>query len=385
MEGGVGAYTRALALAMAAAGHEVHVFTSRLARPEGAARRWRDLAEPIRLDFGWLHPRARRWRWWDLGQLIDLVKRYDVDLVNIQYQAAAYNMRHPAINVAPWRLRGLVPTVVTFHDLRVPYLFPRAGPVRRWAVTFMARMARGVVVTNAADEADLRGRAATPLANIPIGSNIATAAVTPEAVTACRQALGVPPDGLLLGYFGFLNPSKGADLLLDVLAATGPEVRLVFIGGQTGDSDAGTNRPFLAALEAQIASRDVADRVHWTGFRPDAEISALLRAVDLMVMPYRDGVSLRRGTLMAVLAHGRPLITTEPASITPELVHGENVWLVPAGDGPALVRAVAHLRANPALAARLGDGALALSEAFTWDRIAARVAAFHESLLPGSG
>ena len=31
----------------------------------------------------------------------------------------------------------------------------------------------------------------------------------------------------------------------------------------------------------------------------------------------RRGVSLRRGTLMAVLAHGRPLLTTEPQVATP--------------------------------------------------------------------
>jgi hypothetical protein len=52
-------------------------------------------------------------------------------------------------------------------------------------------------------------------------------------------------------------------------------------------------------------------------------VSTFLHAADLMVMPYRDGVSLRRGTLMAVLAHGRPLLTTTPPIPTPELIHGQ--------------------------------------------------------------
>ena len=65
-------------------------------------------------------------------------------------------------------------------------------------------------------------------------------------------------------------------------------------------------------------------------------MSAHLAAADLMVMPYRDGVSLRRGTLMAVLAHGRPLLTTAPAAPTPELRQGENMWLVPPDDPAAL-------------------------------------------------
>ena len=51
-----------------------------------------------------------------------------------------------------------VPVVVTFHDLRVPYLFPKAGRLRPAAVTHLARAAAGVIATDPADEAELKQR-----------------------------------------------------------------------------------------------------------------------------------------------------------------------------------------------------------------------------------
>jgi glycosyltransferase involved in cell wall biosynthesis len=113
---------------------------------------------------------------------------------------------------------------------------------------------------------------------------------------------------------------------------------------------------------------------------PEPAVSTYLQAADLMVMPYKDGVSLRRGTLMAALAHGRPVITTEPAVAIPELCHGENIWYVPVGDTAALTSAIIHLSQIPSLAAQLGYGAAAAAEQFAWDKIAVKTADYLASL-----
>lgn len=383
MEGGVGAYTRELAKVLAALGHDVHILTSRQARPESASRRLRDLNEPLDLGFAQLYPQVRQWRWPFLAQAADWAVRYGLDVVNIQYQAAAYHMRSPAVNFAPWRLNGVVKTAVTFHDLRVPYLFPKAGRLRQTAVYFLARRAHGVIVTNQADYDTLRPRLHNPLTLIPIGSNIPPYTPTVAEKTAVRQQLGLTDDDCLLGYFGFLNESKGADTLLAALAQLDRRTHLVFIGGQTGASDA-TNQPFLAGLRAQVAALGLTDRVHWTGFVADAHVSTWLHAADMMVMPYRDGVSLRRGTLMAVLGHERPLITTLPQTPIPELAHQSHAWLVPPNDPPALTAAIRTLQADPALRERLGSGAGQLAQLFGWGGIGEKTAVFFQKLVDHS-
>ena len=375
MEGGVGAFTAELGQALAALGYQIHIITSREARPEPEQRRLSTLQEPVALPFGRLHPFIKKWNWPSLAQVADVVLREQLDVVNIQYQAAAFHMRSPAANVLPWRLQGLVKTAVTFHDLRVPYLLPKVGRLRRFVVNFMAQQAHGVIATNPEDYAILK-QLNSRVRQIPIGSNIDAYQPHQIEIEEARDLLGLTDDAILLGYFGFLNDTKGADTLLYALAQLEANIHLVFIGGQTSSSDSENNQQFLDYLKGLIAELGLTERVHWTGFVAEKRVSTFLHAADLMVMPYRDGVSLRRGTLMAVLAHGRPLLTTSPTVTTPELAHGKNAWFVPPNDVDLLAKAIRRLAADRALREKLGDTAVHVADRFTWDKIAAETAEF---------
>lgn len=379
MEGGVGAFTQELARALHKVGHEIHVISSRETRPETAERSYRTRNEPIDLGFAKLHPRIERWRWPSLATIVDIVLRAELDIVNIQYQAAAYNMSSAAINLLPWRLKGVAKSVVTFHDLRIPYLFPKAGPLRRSAVKFMARSSDGSIATNHADYESLKSFLAPPVTQIPIGSNIAAYTPNHIEIAEARLQLGIGEDQCLLGYFGFLNESKGADTLLAAMSDLDNRYHLVFIGGQTGASDP-TNAAFLQQIKRLIDELGLSNRIHWTGFLSDTRVSAYLHAADFMVMPYHDGASLRRGTLMAVLAHGRPLITTEPLEQASELKHEQNVWLVPSNNAQALTRAIETLAGDSTLRLTIGRGARETAALFTWDRIADQTITFFESI-----
>lgn len=385
----MGAFTAELAKAFQQQSHTVHIITSREARPPDTPRTFASAVEPIDLGFAQLHPRINRWRWPSLAVIADIVLRYELDVVNIQYQPAAFNMNSAAINFLPWRLKNVVKTAVTFHDLRVPYLFPKAGRLRQTAVNFLARSADGVIATNPADYQSLektqRKGAKTQrekfVAQIAIGSNITVHPTNHIEINEIRHSLGLQPQDVLLGYFGFLNESKGADTLLETVAGLDGRFHLVFIGGQTGASDSANNQAFLDGLRAQIEALGLTERVHWTGFLSDARVSAHLQAADMLVMPYRDGASLRRGTLMAALAHGRPLISTVTTVLTPQLISGENCCLVPVGDMAALGTAVQTLTNDAELRGKIGQGAAELAEQFSWGKIAEETAVFYQTLL----
>ncbi len=380
MEGGVGAFTQELAQALFQLGHQIHIITKRDAWPTDIPKTAKNLQEPINLTFAQLHPNIRHWRWSALHQIVSLVERYEFDLINIQYQAAAFNMRSPSVNLMPWRFKHICPTVVTFHDLRVPYLFPKAGRLRETAVNFMAKQANGVIVTNPQDLNKLQQKkiGVERLIQIPIGSNITARNVLPAEMQAVRAELNLGANDLLLGYFGFLNETKGADTLLQALTKLPANIHLVFIGGRTGTSDTANNQQFFEQLDQMIIDLNLSERVHWTGFVEDHHVSTYLNTADLMVMPYKDGVSLRRGTLMAALAHGRPLISTTPSVPMPELAHNQNIWLVPPDDVPRLANAIETVLADQNLQAKLGKGAKAVADLFTWDKIAQQTADFYK-------
>jgi glycosyltransferase involved in cell wall biosynthesis len=363
MEGGVADFTAILAERMAAQGAEVQVLTSHAAESAVA---------PVAV-----HPDVRRWDVVSLWKAITRLRRsFDPQVIDIQYQTAAYGMR-PAINLLPRLLRGL-PCVVTFHDLKAPYLFPKAGPVRSWVNHELARGCRAAIATNAEDLASLRTWAGVRrTALIPIGSNVTPALPDGYDRVVWRLRYGVAESALLLCYFGFLNATKGGEELVAALAAlvqTGRDAYLLMIGGAVGASD-DTNAAYLALVRQQIAVRDLEGRVVWTGHVSQAEVSAAFAAADICVLPYRDGVSFRRGSLMAALAHGLPIVSTHPRAPLAEIEHGANVWLVDASNADALAAAVARLADDGGLRARLGQGALALAQRFDWDEIAAQTLA----------
>ncbi len=398
MQGGVGDFTRELARALAGLGAKVSVITS---KGEGG---WAGRSEGGRCE-ATIYPVINHWGWRSQAHILNLARQAAADVINIQYQAAAYCL-HPAINLLPLRQRlthfrsslvvrqwsvvsrPRVAIVVTFHDLKVPYLFPKAGRLRDWAVLGLARSADAVIVTNEEDWMRL-SRVVHParLHLIPIGSNIAAQPPPDYDRTAWRAQLGISPEQTALAYFGFLNETKGGEDLiraLDRLVRQGMQVQLLMIGGRVGASDP-TNLGYLRRVEALIAELGLTDRVTWTDYLPAPEITAHFLAADLAVLPYRDGASYRRGTLMAVLAHGLPVVTTLPRSEgwqprLPQMVDGENVRLVPPANPEALAAAVAALAANPELRQRLAVGAARLAQAFGWENIARQTLAVYQGV-----
>ncbi len=370
MQGGVADYTRALGQTLARMGHDVAVLTSRQAASDGA-------------DNLTILPHIERWDWNCWAAIDRAVRDWQPHLVHIQYQTAAYAL-HPAINLWPWRpwRRPPIPTAVTFHDLREPYLFPKAHLARRWVTRTLARSCTLTITTNPEDTAALRPHR-PDLLEIPIGSNIPSAPPPDYDRPTWRARLDLAPDAILLAYFGFLNASKGGEILVDVLArlvGAGHDAHLLMIGGRTGASDP-TNLAYLQRVEASIAAQNLAPRVHWTGHLPTSEVSAAFLSSDLCLLPYQDGASYRRGSFMAALAHGLPIVTTTPRVPYPDLVDGEIVLLAPPGDAPALAAAVQRALADPALRQRLSTNARRLAQRFTWENIAAASVAAYQTIL----
>ena len=267
----------------------------------------------------------------------------------------------------------------------MPYLFPKAGPLRWKVVEYLARHSEAVIVTNGEDGARLSNiqSPASKLHTIPIGSNIDPLLAGKFDRAAERARWGTQPDEHLLGYFGFLNLSKGgSDLMqaLKVLSDQGLRVKLLLIGGRTGSSDP-TNAEYAAQVERLIDSLGVKDRVIATGYLEPPEVSRALLICDVMVLPYVDGASLRRGSLLAAIAHGQAIVTTEPRYPIEGLMHEDSVLYVPPNDPQALADAVQRVLYDAALCTRLQVKVSEAAKLYTWERIAAQTADVYQQVL----
>jgi glycosyltransferase involved in cell wall biosynthesis len=352
MRGGVGAYTRILARHLATLGHEVFLFSGCTAETTEF---------PLEKTTHWNFATLRAiTRWFDRERL---------HVINLQYQTAAYHLS-PWIHLLPVIMRYR-PIVVTFHDLKPPYLFPKAGPLRDQAVKQLARQADGVIVTNDEDAQALTD--VCPAELIPIGSNILAPLPADYHPQPWRERVGAGSHDYLLAYFGLINHSKGLDTLLISMARLHAEripAHLVMIGDELGSSDA-SNADYRARFEAEIDRHNLRPYIHQTGYLEDERaVGSFLKAADAVVLPFRDGASYRRGTLMAAIYYGCPIVTTTPRVHIPLFIDRKNMLLVPPDAPDALTSALRSFRHDVELRDRLRLEAANLKHLFEWSQIA---------------
>ena len=155
----------------------------------------------------------------------------------------------------------------------------------------------------------------------------------PALTDATRTALG-GRDAVRVGHFGTYGKHVVALLrpLIRELLARDPRIVVVLMGrGSTS---------FRQALVDEAP--EFAPRIAATGGLPAESLSIHLRACDIMLQPFPDGVSSRRSSAMAGIAHGVPLLTTRGNQTEPVWEGVAGVALVDVDDAmdgvPAVLR-----------------------------------------------
>jgi glycosyltransferase involved in cell wall biosynthesis len=172
---------------------------------------------------------------------------------------------------------------------------------------------------------------------LPVPNNIA---VVPDTAAVNRiRRLYLPGQNLLLGHFGTYGVTIRILLekVLPLILSRHEDVALVLIGNGSVE--------FRERLVAKVPW--LADRVHATGPLSGADVSQHLLACDLMLQPYPDGITTRRTSAMAALAHGVPLVSTVGELTEKFWTQSEAVNVVPAHDENALSQAVSRLIDDP--------------------------------------
>jgi glycosyltransferase involved in cell wall biosynthesis len=158
-------------------------------------------------------------------------------------------------------------------------------------------------------------------------------------------------------YVGRLKRYKRIDHAIQAIARL-PAARLV-IAGRGGDEP---------RLRAEAERLGVRDRVEFAGFVTEERKRELLRSCWANVLPSpKEGWGIAN---MEAAACGTPSVASDSPGLRESVVHEQTGLLHPHGDIAAFASALARLATSPAEVARLGAGALAFSQNFTWDRAA---------------
>ena len=168
--------------------------------------------------------------------------------------------------------------------------------------------------------------------------------------------------------FGLIRPYKGVDLLLEAFRSVeGAELWVV-------------GRPLGVSLDElrELASRAPGPVRFVPRFVSDRELPAYFQRADLVVLPHRDAE--QSGVLYAALAFGKPIVMSAVGGFPEVAAHGAG-RLVPAGDREALAAALNELLDDPDARQRLAAAAReAAAGPYSWDVVAEQTLALYREL-----
>ena len=173
-----------------------------------------------------------------------------------------------------------------------------------------------------------------------------------EARTRMRRVLGLADGDYAIGMCAVFRPEKNHLQLVEAIAqlrSRGVPARALLIG----------DGPMRPAIEARARDLGVASDVLIAGFHQD--VRPLLAASDVVALPSTSVETFSLAALEA-MALGRPVVLSEIGGAAEMVRPGENGFLFPAHDTPALVASLAAL-ADPAARERMGAAARATVEA----------------------
>ena len=108
----------------------------------------------------------------------------------------------------------------------------------------------------------------------------------------------------------FLHPIKGINPLVQgfrKVVNRFPKARLLLMGGVETLALRGREaKKYWQKVQQQIRDLNLTAHVHCTGYIDAEQASRYLSGSDLGVLPFNPGVSLKSGSLLAMLAHGLP-------------------------------------------------------------------------------
>ena len=195
-----------------------------------------------------------------------------------------------------------------------------------------------------------------PVRLVPIGSPVAPVPWNPS------------PQGFRIGTFSTLSVGKRFDVVLDAFARIAREAtdaELWLLGDMLARQD-GMTHDFVQA----VAGHPAKDRIHIPGKQPLHAVAATLASFHAFLFPMDTGANTRSSTLPLALGSGVPAVATRGPETDDVFQDGRNVLFAHALSGEALSDSVLRLRREPALAARLSKGALALHDShLSWPKI----------------
>lgn len=230
------------------------------------------------------------------------------------------------------------------------------GQAGTWIQRQVVRRAGTVITVTARLRDDLIKRGANAARTLTAHDGIRAGrfADLPDQATA-RAQLGWPTEAFIVGYVGRLQTmamDKGVGTLIEALKDV-DGATLALVGGPDEMAEAFHQHWLKLGLpESRFIN---------AGQVAPEQVALYLRALDVCAMPFpwteHFAYYASPMKLFEYMASGRAIVASDLPSTVEVVQHEHTALLYPPGDAPALGKAIARLRDDPALRERLGGAA----------------------------
>lgn len=328
---------------------------------------------------------VKKWNIRAYFQLIMAIRTFNPDIVHMHYQISMYAGKSFA-TIIPFLIKMIrkgIKTAVTLHDLNPPYFFHKYEIIIKKMLYFLVKYSDAVIVSNNMDykklSLELPQRVLDRIHLIPIGSNMTINKIQ----HADKTMIGHKVEDLILGFFGFVAPDKGVEILLEAFGRMRVEynnLKLLIIGGK-GYSKGDFN-VYLKRLDLIISAHDMEKDVIFTNYADIEMLRLYLSIIDICVLPYTEGVTTRRTTFFTVMSMGLPTVTTcVNEEYLPEgLEEGKNVRFFKPNDVNGLGCVLKELLGSKREREEMGANAYAWSLKYSNEILYAKLDAIYKKL-----
>lgn len=320
---------------------------------------------------------------WSIRNLLVIarhIRQLDPDIVHIQYPST-FGKANRAIAA---NLLGIVARQASRKHTKIVTTLHEFGERSwRWRLRAMANVltSDAIICINRFDvpsiiKLTLRNKL---VIHIPLASAIPFISITQEQRHNIRQSLGIADSEVLLAHFGFITKFKGFDVLLAALGKLKEEgfpVKLLIITHLSTGENEYHQQMFNLMRRLDIQDVCLLGERHYS----EEEVSTYLQIADMAVLPYPEGASERRSSLVAALQHRLPVITTLGPNMPSDFLNGKNMLLVAPDNPDVIVSAVSALIDNPDFMRNIAGEASKMSCNFSWRETAKLTAQFYDKL-----
>ena len=307
---------------------------------------------------------------WRIGSLVSNLLRRPL----FPKIAAGSHLYHATEHLLPY---VNCPTILSVHDLifeRYPAHHTRRNHIfLTWSMPRFVTAADAIVAVSHHTKLDLIELYQTPAEKIHvIHEGIDPTFAPMPANEVARVSYGYAQSKPYLLMVGTLEPRKNHATAMRAMArrkAAGHDDQLLIVGGKGW---------LFEPIQRLVDELDIADRIHFTGYVPAADLPALYSGATCVLVP-----SLYEGfgfSVLEAMACGTPVICSNVSSL-PEIAGDAALLLEAPENDEELALLIERMATEAGLAARLRKLGVERASQFTWEKCAAETVALYEEVI----